>query len=931
MSEDSPGPAAQDHAPPATEPERSEAPASLDPDQLNAALELGFDDAEGFEDDFDPAWFGPGAASPDSGAASTTDSERASGAGHQPSLFDALTVDGPTSFARRHKDPAVPEAPQGDLFAGADINAELDDFAGAGFMTGGAETSSACELPSFEPEQLEEALQHHFGFPAFREGQREAIRAVLEGRDVLAIMPTSAGKSLLYQLPALMLPGVTLVISPLISLMKDQVDKLREKNLPAALINSTLSEAERRDVMDAARRGEIKMLFVAPERFRSRHFCRTIANLQVSLFAVDEAHCVSTWGHDFRPDYRKLTRAIEMVGRPPVLAVTATATENVRGDILEFLGIREDHFCNIAGFDRPNLRFGVRQVANDHEKAAIIKSIAARVDGPGIVYCSTRKSTEKVADRLREAGLEVQAYHAGFSSDERRSIQEAFMDGQIRIVCATNAFGLGIDKQNVRFVIHHDLPGSVEAYYQEAGRAGRDGEPSECLLLFRAGDIYIQEFMIDTNYPSKEIVESVYRQLVKLDTGAHEITLNELKSRVREARSPRTISAALMLLSDADHIDRGGRLDNPAHLRRLAAPKKGSRAAAQKLLHQLGKSFGDRLDEGVSMPLPELAGATGTSVSELRKLLPQLRDGGYLDYRAPFTGRALTVLYPRVRPHEVKVDYSDVHERHRRDRERLNRIIRFAYGGRCRRAAILDYFGAPFEESCSNCDICDPRDPSAKTRKLSQEELITLKKVLSCVARMQGRFGRNRVIQVLRGSRAKAVLDAGLDELSTYGLLKTMDRDDIGRILQECMKHGLCEELRDAMGRYPKIALTELGRDVMQDRARIDLAMPDPSARSSASERPAPVDLDVDGGNLFEALRRLRRELAKKRRVKPYMVFPDRTLRAIAKKRPKTKEAFATIKGVGPSKTHQYAKALTSFIQEWELSSAEASSESSDS
>jgi ATP-dependent DNA helicase RecQ len=781
-------------------------------------------------------------------------------------------------------------------------------------------------LKQFQPHELEEALNHFFEFPSFRDGQKEVIEAVLAGRDVMAIMPTSAGKSLLFQLPALMLPGVTLVISPLISLMKDQVDKLKAKGLPADFINSSLTDSQRRHVIELVESGDTKLLFVAPERFRSGSFKRTLKGLNISLFAVDEAHCVSSWGHDFRPDYLKLSRAVRLCGRPPILAVTATATENVRKDIEIHLALKDDYYSRIAGFDRPNLRFDVQHVASDEEKISAIANLARNGQGTGIVYCSTRKNTEKVVASLNKAGLDASAYHAGIGAESRRLVQEDFMAGKIPLVCATNAFGLGIDKEDVRFVAHYNLPSSVEAYYQEAGRAGRDGKPSDCLLLFRSNDVFIQEFFIEMSYPAKSLVEAVYRELRRLDNGTHELTLAMLKERIKDAKSEWAISAAQRLLEEAGHIDRGGRLDNPARIRQLRAGKKGSKAASQILFGQLIKAYGQKLEVGISETLPDLVYTTGATVEELRRMLPALREGGYIEYHAPFAGRSVTVLYPTVEAAELKVDYSVVKERRRRDQERLQRIIALAYSPTCRRAYILKYFGAPYKENCANCDICKPAAGTAIPRALTDSELITLKKVLSCVIRMKGKFGKAKVVQVLRGSRAKDIKDHRLDGLSTHGILRDWSREALSAFMGECIKRQLVSELRDDQGRYPKALITELGREVLFDRQRVQMVIPGSQSnkRSHSTGRMKIAAYQArqlasgEDEELFQALRQLRMKLSLQRKVEPFRVFPDRTLRNIAQSRPQSRAELAGLPGIGPAKLRQFGKIIVNFIKSYE-------------
>ena len=357
-------------------------------------------------------------------------------------------------------------------------------------------------------------LLARFGLEAFRDGQMAVIEAVLAGRDTLAVMPTGRGKSLCYQLPALMLPGVTLVVSPLIALMKDQVDALDARGIPATFINGSLDSQEQYERMDRMADGEYRLVYVAPERFRQKAFLEALSRTQIALLAIDEAHCVSTWGHDFRPDYLRLSEAIAACGRPPVLATTATATPEVRTDIVQQLGLA-DPAVVVSGFDRPNLRYVVRFARGKAEKRAWLLEILSKVTGSAIVYGSTRKSVDEVSGFLVDQGISAVAYHAGMSDGDRGLAQDGFMSGQVRVVVATNAFGMGIDKADVRVVIHHDLPGTLEAYYQEAGRAGRDGKTAFCSLLYSAADRRIQEFFIDGNCPSGDLVRGVFREVAR--------------------------------------------------------------------------------------------------------------------------------------------------------------------------------------------------------------------------------------------------------------------------------------------------------------------------------------------------------------------------------------------------------------------------------
>ena len=350
-----------------------------------------------------------------------------------------------------------------------------------------------------------EALTRYFGYDSFRPGQQGIVEALLAGHDVLGVMPTGAGKSVCYQIPAALSPGATLVISPLISLMRDQVDALIDLGMPAAFINTTQTPDEQAMVFAQAAAGQIKLLYVAPERLETGRFRDFAARTPISLIAVDEAHCVSQWGQDFRSSYLGIGDFIAgLPQRPPVGAFTATATERVRRDIVGLLGLRNPA-VTVTGFDRPNLYFDVVKLETKYKAAWVARYVADHPDESGIVYCATRKTTEALADTLNQMGHPAVAYHGGMSPDAREVAQRDFITDKVPVVVATNAFGMGIDKSNVRYVIHHNLPESIEAYYQEAGRAGRDGEPSRCTLLWNESDIVTRRRLLDNDYENERL------------------------------------------------------------------------------------------------------------------------------------------------------------------------------------------------------------------------------------------------------------------------------------------------------------------------------------------------------------------------------------------------------------------------------------------
>jgi ATP-dependent DNA helicase RecQ len=362
----------------------------------------------------------------------------------------------------------------------------------------------------------QQALQQYFGFDHFREGQEDVIRRILKGQHSLLVMPTGSGKSLTYQLPALLLPGITLVISPLIALMKDQVDRLVQLGLPATYINSSLSTSEINRRLRAVQEEQVKLLYIAPERLRSRSFTRILAKVDVSLLAVDEAHCISQWGHDFRPDYLQIGPIWQAMGKPTLLATTATATKTVQKDIGKLLGLK-NIYTMITGFNRPNLTFRVIPAADARTKLQILQALMPSFEGSAIVYTATRRNSEEVAEFVDNVmRLPAEPYHGGMQRDFRDQVQTDFMTDHLKVVAATNAFGMGVDKADVRYVIHYNLPATVEAYYQEAGRAGRDGLPAECVLLFSPDDQGLQEWLINNDTPSFQELHQVYHLLARM-------------------------------------------------------------------------------------------------------------------------------------------------------------------------------------------------------------------------------------------------------------------------------------------------------------------------------------------------------------------------------------------------------------------------------
>lgn len=400
-----------------------------------------------------------------------------------------------------------------------------------------------------------EKLKEVFGFEDFLDGQEEVIGEILSGRDGSVVMPTGGGKSLCYQLPALCREGVTLIVSPLIALMKDQVDALVERKVRVTLINSTLSWNEQKERLDGMRNGAYQLVYIAPERFRADSFMNALRGVKIEMVAIDEAHCLSQWGHDFRPDYMRLGKALDNLGRPQCVALTATATPIVREDIRSVLKLR-DPFESISGFERPNLSFTITPVEKVAQKYGRLKKVLNE-HKTGIVYCATRKKVEEVAETIHSWGLKCVAYHGGMTDQERERTQNTFISKEADIAVATNAFGMGIDRSDVRFVVHFEIPGSVEAYYQEAGRAGRDGEASFCELLFNYADTRTQEFFIDGVNPGAGMIRDVYQFFLNDADENYEChrTLDDIKDSIG-AKNGMAVGAALGALSRGRWIER---------------------------------------------------------------------------------------------------------------------------------------------------------------------------------------------------------------------------------------------------------------------------------------------------------------------------------------------------------------------------------------
>jgi len=566
-------------------------------------------------------------------------------------------------------------------------------------------------------QQLKELLKIHFGYESFLPGQEIALDHILQNKNTVVVLPTGGGKSLIYQLPALILDGATIVISPLIALMKDQVDSLDQVGIPATFINSSISAIETNERLKKIKNGFYKIVYIAPERFYNQNFLAELKNIKVSLFAIDEAHCISQWGHDFRPSYLRLKEAIKFVGSPPVVALTATATPEVRDDIVKQLNLVDSELV-ITGFARPNLQLAVIPSANGQKIENIVNFLTTNPEiGSGIIYVGTRAKADEIVEVLIDNDVKAVVYHAGMDSSSRDWVQEQFMKGEAQVVVATNAFGLGINKKDIRFVIHHDLPGTIEAYYQEAGRAGRDGKPSFCLLFYHQQDRYLREFFIKGDNPDPNIIIEIYDFLVRrvsLEIDPQSsilVTYAEIAQNLSDSVPEMAIGTALKILEKESYITRPNEKNSNSYLKAKkswaeVAASLGKRAKSQiEIVEKLGEKYHHDLTKGWEFNPEEAAIVLKVKKDSLLRAIKKLAEKDLVEYRPPFRGTEIKIL-KIVESGDLNLDFKALKAKAARAYEKLDEMENYVYSLNCRQEYILNYFGDSKSKPCGQCDNC---------------------------------------------------------------------------------------------------------------------------------------------------------------------------------------------------------------------------------
>jgi ATP-dependent DNA helicase RecQ len=745
-------------------------------------------------------------------------------------------------------------------------------------------------------DQVRAGLEKYFGYGEFRPGQEEVINSILSGSDTLAVMPTGGGKSLCYQLPAILMKGTAIVISPLIALMKDQVDALEKNNIPSTFINSSLDWDELKIRLERAERGQYKLLYIAPERLESNRFLEMIRNLNISFLAIDEAHCISEWGHDFRPAYTNITKIFDYIPQITIGAYTATATPDVQADIVKVLKLKEAKKF-IKGFDRPNLTFITEEIKDRHKRVLeIIKGIK---DGSAIVYCASRAKVEETADYLKKYKIKALPYHAGMKDEYRKFVQEQFISGKINAIVATVAFGMGIDKANVRAVIHANLPGTIEGYYQEAGRAGRDGKPSKCYLLHHSTDTRIQEFLIDISMPLKDDIVAVYNAIYDVNSigigsrSSDPIYLSPIEianlAKIKDSKA----EAILKLLETKSIIRRNnayslGTIEITVNKARIAEYFSNTRDERNEVLEAILRSVSAEVySRPVDFDLNYAVRKYNIDKDTFEKNIRALELAGLIKYQQPGATGGITLIAERMMTDSLPFDFESFERRKANAYKKLDVVLRYARTIDCKRNFILNYFGEDdVTDKCGRCTSCLRRSNDKYTgeevvsqeptgKAANEEEIID--KILFAVASYNERYGKVLFCEVLKGKKSIKIERNRLNKSSYFGACKNDAPQAILNAMNTAIKNGY---LAQSGGLRPLVFITPKGKSRMEY-----------SGEKAPQKAVAPVQKKDENkvfSDVYKNLQLLREEIARKKGIPPNAVVSDGSLFLISNEMPGT-------------------------------------------
>ncbi|MEA2575184.1 MAG: ATP-dependent helicase RecQ [Chloroflexia bacterium] len=773
---------------------------------------------------------------------------------------------------------------------------------------------------------LDAELYRLFGYREFRGVQKEIISQVLQGTDTIVVMPTGAGKSLCYQLPAMLLPGTTLIISPLIALMKDQYD-----NLPSdvyertTFINSTLDTEELAQRMSEIITGKYKLVYCAPERLRQQQFTEALRRARISMLVVDEAHCVSMWGHDFRPDYLFIGKCLPQLGHPTLFALTATATPQMREEIGQQLGRKLKPI--VASVFRPNLFYEVEELNDKEAKLKRLVEICQREHGSGVIYARSRDMCEQIAAMLRRSGIKAGHYHAGMESELRTAAQEAFMLDRTRVIVATIAFGMGVDKSNVRFIVHFSPPDSLEGYVQESGRAGRDGRPARCILLITPGDKANLSRWQREEQMKIEPLRAIYRELGKhVPVGKPRfIRFEEIE---RDASNSGTAVDSTQSRVGVSMLERVGLI-----VRHPDAPKTlymtlldDASAAKDPQFRNFVRVTGLTPGQSIRRDTAALADALEVTAPELERLTLVWEENGWLVSRGDRRDPVIERLKPPADTAQTIQRLLD--EQERAQQHQIDQMMRYATANRCRHQMLAAHLGEEIEECGTSCDYCAPPDdrPEAVSQTAEQLPDNPGQVIVECLVSFPFSVGKPSLVKALTGSAASNVTP---DRVRHFGALAAASPSAIQRAIDELVEGGylafyeteegfkLLRVTEDGLEGVPSdaVSLKQKRQPKQRDRsapeprqdraARMDASRTKATSQAEDDREPTPEEAD-----LFERLRQWRRVVANRLGLPPYIIFHDKTLWAIAKAQPTSVEELLQVKGVGQSHIDKYGDGL---------------------